>query len=193
MRLNNLVDDQEYLEEKKKLLTEKIRLEQGLKNENKEKDVDQETQQALTLASQGMNRFKNGSLEDKKGILQEIGSNFFLKDRKLIIEAEKPFLILEGGLKKINGNIERLEPARIGFTESKIRLSLSQIQSWCAVVEDVRTFSRKENAIDKFKQLYQEEFGEILSDHDAFDKFSRLANFTRVVLAKSQRGSGYYR
>ena len=50
------------------------------------------------------------ALEDKRSILREIGSNFFLKDKKLLIQAEKPFLILEEGLKGINDGNETLEP-----------------------------------------------------------------------------------
>ena len=36
--------------------------------------------------------------------------------------------------------------------------------------------------IKKFKEIYKEEFGEEISDEVAFDRFSRLLNFLRVVI-----------
>jgi hypothetical protein len=35
--------------------------------------------------------------------------------------------------------------------------------------------------IEQFKKLYLEEFGEELSDSEAFDRFSRLVNFLRLL------------
>ena len=87
--------------------------------------------------------FETGTLNDKRLILQKIGSNFLLKDQKLIIEAKKVFRILEDGLNLVRSGIEPLEPSRSDSIEPKTQLSFSQIQSWWAQVEDVRTFYRK--------------------------------------------------
>jgi len=35
--------------------------------------------------------------------------------------------------------------------------------------------------IEQFKNIYKEEFGEELSDKDAFDRFSRMVNALRMV------------
>jgi len=150
MRLNDLINDNEYLQEKKKLLHEKIKLEGSLSNRNANGNARKAielTKKALIFANQGKDRFQNGSLGDKRSMLQgiqEIGSNFFLRDRKLIIEAEKPLLTLEEGLKAVNGGVKSLEPLKCGSGEPKNGLSSSQILCWHAVIEDVRTFFRKE-------------------------------------------------
>lgn len=141
MRLNDLIDDQEYLKEKKRLLEEKIKIEESLKNGtgNGRKAIEL-TEKTLIFASQAKDRFQNGSLEDKRSILQGFGSNLSLLDKKLIIQIEKPLLILENGLRGVNGENRSLEPQKSGLIEREKGPSFSKIQSWCAIVEDVRTF-----------------------------------------------------
>ena len=39
-----------------------------------------------------------------------------------------------------------------------------------------------EKTLEAFKKLYQDEFGEIISDSQAYEKFLRLVNLLRVVL-----------
>lgn len=38
-----------------------------------------------------------------------------------------------------------------------------------------------EKTIEKFRQLYSEEFGEEISKREALEKFLRLINFVRVI------------
>lgn len=141
MRLRDLMSDEEYTGEKKKLLEEKMKLEKSLTNEiDIRKRPLELTEKTLIYACTAKDNFQNGSLKDKKSILQGFGSNFFLKDKKLFIQAEKPLLIIEEGLKKVNCGFKSLEPLKIGSTERENALSDSTIQCWWAIVEDVRTF-----------------------------------------------------
>jgi len=39
-----------------------------------------------------------------------------------------------------------------------------------------------EKTIEEFKKIYQDEFGETISDSQAYEKFLRLVNLLRVVL-----------
>ncbi len=142
MRLNDLIDDEEYLKEKKRLLDEKIRLEEIPQNQNGKNPIEL-TGKILAFAHQAKDRFKKASLDGKRTLLQQLGSNLFLKDKKLIIQAEKPFLILEEGVKKANQEIGRIEPLKNGPIDPKNGLPFSMIQQWCAVVHDVRTFYRE--------------------------------------------------
>ncbi len=141
MRLKELIDDEEYLNEKKKLMGERCslgeRLKNGYGNGNQALEL---TEKTIIFANQAKDRFQNGSLEDKRSILQGLGSNLFLKDQKLILQAEKPFIILEEGLKRVNTETYPLEPVKSGSVEPQSELSFSQIQSLWATVEDVRTF-----------------------------------------------------
>lgn len=58
-----------------------------------------------------------------------------------------------------------------------------------AVIEDVRTFSKKEKAINKFKKAYFEEFGDNLSDQKAYDKFFGLVKCLRVVVGEKSESA----
>lgn len=42
--------------------------------------------------------------------------------------------------------------------------------------------SPSKETIEKFKKIYQEEFGEIISDAKAYEKFLRLTNLLRAIL-----------
>jgi DNA invertase Pin-like site-specific DNA recombinase len=141
MRIGNLIDDEEYLKEKKALQQEKIGLEMRLHN-NEDPSL-KLTIDTLNFAGSAMERFQKDSSADKRAVFREIGSNFSLKDRKLSIEAEKPLVIVEEGLKKINGDFGRLEPSNFPLTTPKNGLSVAQIHTLSASVEDVRTFFRK--------------------------------------------------
>jgi DNA invertase Pin-like site-specific DNA recombinase len=141
MRLKDLIDDEEYVKEKKSLLEEKIRLEESLKdgNDNGKKSIEL-TEKAFVFASRAKDRFQNGLLEDKRTILQGLGSNLLLKDKKLLIQIEKPLILIEKSLNGVNDGNNSLEPQISGTYEPKTELRTSNFLSWYAVVEDVRTF-----------------------------------------------------
>ena len=40
-----------------------------------------------------------------------------------------------------------------------------------------------QKTLDRFKKIYEEEFGEELTDDAAFEKFSRLVNVLRVIMS----------
>ena len=44
--------------------------------------------------------------------------------------------------------------------------------------------SPNKETIEEFKKIYQEEFGETISDCQAFEKFLRLVNLLRGILKK---------
>jgi hypothetical protein len=55
-----------------------------------------------------------------------------------------------------------------------------------------RNMKPDQDTICKFKKIYKDEFGEELTDEDAFERFSRLVNAVRIVvygrLDTTQRG-----
>lgn len=140
MRLRDLIGDDEYLKEKKDLLGEKIKLENNLKNGDAGQETFELAASTFSFANQAVTHFQNGTPEEKKQILQKIGSNLVLKDKKLLIQAKKVFRIIEDGIRAVRGEISPLEPLNIGLFEMKKEPSQAQIQLWCANVEDVRTF-----------------------------------------------------
>ncbi len=141
MRLNDLMSDDEYLREKRRLLDEKIALTERLKNDDAGKiNPVASTVETFIFAGQALDRFRNGSPEDKRNVLQQIGSNFHLDDGKLVIKAEKPLLIIEEGLKAVCTDFNWLELPINGLVMGKNALYCSAIPDWRAVVDDVRTF-----------------------------------------------------
>ncbi len=140
MRLKDMIDDQEYLNEKRRLSDEKIGLEESQRDGvGRAVQALQATEETFIFANQAKDTFQKGTLNDKRSIFQNIGSDHSLKDQKLIIQAKKVFRILEDGLKLVGAGIRPLEPPGSGSTEPRTELSPSQIQLWWRCVEDVRT------------------------------------------------------
>ncbi|MFA5386502.1 MAG: recombinase family protein [Candidatus Paceibacterota bacterium] len=133
MRFKDLIDDSEYLGEKKKLIEEKMRIEKRLKEGiNYGRRAVELTEKTLIFANEGRETFRDGLSEDKRDVLQWIGSNLFLKDKKLTIQAKKPLLILEEGLRGIDKEMERLEPEEYGVNNGQNGLSLALFQRLCS-------------------------------------------------------------
>jgi len=144
MRLRDLVGDDEYLREKRQLLEEKIKLENRLKNVSGGDEAFDLTASTFSFANQAAGHFQNGTLDEKREVVQKIGSNLLLKDKKLLIQAKKVYNIIEDGVKAVVEEITPLEPLDNGLFQLKFEPSLTQIQLWHTLVEDVRTFYENE-------------------------------------------------
>jgi DNA invertase Pin-like site-specific DNA recombinase len=144
MRINDLIDDQEYLAEKQTLLAEKLRLDEKVHGNTDAADTQEESpEDMISFASMAMKRFHEGTIQEKRSIFIRVGSNFFLRDKKLFIKAKKALIVLEKGLRGVGGKNDWLESLNIGLSEAQITLSKPQIIRWHAVVDDVRTFYRE--------------------------------------------------
>lgn len=144
MRLKDLLDDSEYLAEKAVLMKEKLRLEKRQCDIAKgSRPAVERTIDLLNFAHQAVDNFKNGNLEKKRTVFNSVGSNFSLANKKLSIQAEKPFLILENGLKEIYDLSGPLEPSYSGSNTGENEPSQAQITRWWALVDDVRTYFLK--------------------------------------------------
>ena len=141
MRLRDLIGDEEYLSEKRKLIDEKTRLERNLGSlANGTNNPDDLTTKAFRFAHEALEKFRSGTPEIKKGIIREIGSNFLLKNKKLKIDVVKPFSLIQETLKALSSENERLELPEKQMDATRFELSRSQFLVWCTLVNDVRTF-----------------------------------------------------
>jgi hypothetical protein len=145
MRLKDLLDDDEYLAEKKVLVKEKLRLEKNLRDisEGRQPAIDRAIE-VLRFAHVAANSFREGDLEKKRSVFADIGSNFSLASKILSIQAENPFVIIEDGLREIRGLSGPFEPSDLGSTTGENEPSQAQITRWWACVDDVRTFFLKQ-------------------------------------------------
>lgn len=74
-------------------------------------------EQTFEFACAARTQFAKGDGTTKKEILLTIGSNLMLKDKKLCIEARKPFFILEKSLSADERENEPIEPEYTSLPE----------------------------------------------------------------------------
>jgi len=140
MRLGELIDDAEYMSEKRKILDDKIRFEEELSGKHTDQRSIERTEKSLRLANRAKIMFKNGLKEDKQTMLREVGSNFLLKDKKLLFEAEKPFIMLSSVLGVVGRENGAFELSENSSVKAKIVLSQDAIRLWWTTVDDVRKY-----------------------------------------------------
>jgi hypothetical protein len=110
MRLRELINDEEYLTEKRKLLDNKIRVEESLKAmDGGLNNVHDQTARTFKFAHDALERFESGAPEIKKSIMREVGSNFFLRDKTLSIDVVKPFQLIQEALDTLSTENRGLE------------------------------------------------------------------------------------
>jgi len=148
---HSLLSDEEYGRQRVELLKEKSALEELLRDAGHrvERWVNL-SEQVFEFACTARARFAKGDAKTKKEILAAIGSNLTLKDKKLCIEARKPFFILEKSMpadKPRNGSIE---PENTGLLYEQKRARAFHRPKGLGDVDDVRTYGRR------FKKLVKE-------------------------------------
>ena len=138
------LSDLEYGQRRVKLLKEKSALEELLQ------DTGHRVEQALTLSEKLFEfactvqiQFAKGDAQTKKEILSTIGSNLTLKDKRLSIEATKPFCVLEKSMSDQEPKIQPIEPenTRLPYRQKEACASLRP--NVLGDLDDVRTYGYK--------------------------------------------------
>ena len=73
-------------------------------------------------------------------IFSSLGSNLTLKDKKLNVEAYKPYLLIKEALVAVRAESAWFEPAKYGSTTSQKAALAASSPSWLPGVEAVRTW-----------------------------------------------------
>ncbi len=95
LRLRGLISDDEYALKKRELNSEVLRFKhQEAQNGSGAPIWFEPFAKAISFATLAPNRFAGGSREEKRAILLALGSNLFLRDRILRIQAQKPLALL---------------------------------------------------------------------------------------------------
>ena len=114
----SMLSDQEYAKRKASLVEEKIRLEELLNDTghrvNNWLDIAEKT---FGFACNARNKFAEGSNEEKGQILQIIGSNLTLKDKKLCIQPSKTLALIEKVVRDVPQTRGTFEPKNNGQNE----------------------------------------------------------------------------
>jgi len=117
----SLLSDEEYAKIKSELLKEKARLEEILNDTGARVEKWLEIgEKIFNFACHDRYLFKNGSAQEKSQILQALGSNLILKDKKLIIELKKPLRVIEEVSSRVPEVKPRFEPKKSDKNKCKL-------------------------------------------------------------------------
>jgi site-specific DNA recombinase len=120
LRMNDEVSEEEYKGKKSKLMKEKEHLQELLKATDARQESWLElTEKTFAFAHYSRYWFTKGDLKKKREIFSTLGSNMTLKDKKILIQAEKPFSIIQSGLTELGAEKASLEPTMQGSTKRK--------------------------------------------------------------------------
>ncbi len=137
------MSDEEYSLQRTALLEEKRGLEKSLQGVGQQVETClQQSEQALEFACAVRQQFTKGDFATKKEIVATIGSNLTLKDKILIVEARKPFYLLETSLCHAEGQNEPIEPENTVATQGQKEACASSCPSLCPG-EDSNLHARK--------------------------------------------------
>lgn len=120
MRAGGEITEQQFKDKKAKLIQEKIKLQELLKDTDKRVDNWLErAEEALMFAQHAKLAFENGSLQRKREILNALGSNLLLKDRKLRINLENCLLPMQRIHSALGKKKSRFEPQDLCLNKRK--------------------------------------------------------------------------
>jgi DNA invertase Pin-like site-specific DNA recombinase len=146
----SLLSDAEYAERRSVLLKEKAALEKMLN------DAGPRAEQQLRLAEKTFEfacgvqeRFAKGDPKTKKEILTTVGSNLVLKDKKLLIEARKPFVTLGDALSPESPVISPIEPEKTKAAQRQNIPTLFLSPYMRGEGDDVRTLKHEYSSLVK--------------------------------------------
>ena len=106
-----LISDEEYKHQKELLLEEKHGLEEQLDGANGQQENWLETaERVFHFATNARYWFNEGTLEQKRAIVQAIGLNLTLDDKLLRCDLLKPFESIQKGAEMLKDEVQRIEP-----------------------------------------------------------------------------------
>jgi len=144
----SLLSDEEYAKRKAQLLKEKARLEEVLIDSGGRVERWLDTaEKTFNFACHAREWFAKGNPEEKSQILQAIGSNLTLKDKKLHIQVKKPLVFVEEMVKRAPQVKAGFEPKKKGQNERKLGQFYAQNPIVRGLVDDVRTCLMGQNTI----------------------------------------------
>ena len=131
MRINNEIKSDEFTEWKNTLLKEKAHFMDLLNDAQDRANTWLERADNLfSFAKTAKTRFKNGTITEKKEIIQALGSNLLLKDKSLPIKLSQPFEILEALSPEVMVLNCVFQPVLQGGLSSILGVEESKLEIW---------------------------------------------------------------
>lgn len=94
MRTRNLIDDNEFASDREKLEHERLRLSARLAEPEQQAKSIELFQDLISFSNQAVDWFEAGDEAARRLIVETVGSNLSLTDKRLSIEAAKPFSLM---------------------------------------------------------------------------------------------------
>jgi len=136
LRLNEQVSDLEYETKKKNLEDERERVKELLDDtEGRAKRWLSASEEAFNVACLAVEKFNNGDMKTKQIMLNSIGSNFLLKDRKLLFDLKKPYFVFKNAAEGQYEDLGSLELVKYASIVTKNGLSEPANPSWLPLVD----------------------------------------------------------
>jgi len=131
MRLKDLLDDNEYLEQKKSLKNELEGNRSKLREtEERADDWLELTEKAFDFATYARSNFQKGDWRTRKDILMALGQNFTMQDGKLSFQACKWLEPIRKGYPALAKEYKRLELNKKPLNKAKTEALSSVITQW---------------------------------------------------------------
>ena len=144
VKLKGLIQDNEYLHKKNELVNESLGLKQQLERlRTQNGSAINRCREVFKYAESARGRFEKGSPETKRKILGVVGSNWILKDKKLLIIAQKPFNVIQSFLGTSDGNKAMFEPMNLSLHKHKNPPVTAGLCANLRFLNDVRTAVRE--------------------------------------------------
>lgn len=123
----NVITYEEFATAKAELMKEKARLEEILNDSsgriNRWLEIGEDT---FKFACYARIWFEKGDPQLKSGILQALGSNLTLKDKKLLVELREPLVAIKKVVKMVPEAKTGFEPKKMGLNELKLEVIYAQ-------------------------------------------------------------------
>jgi len=134
MRARDLLDDEEYLEEKTNLKNKLSKLQENTDDKINHDKVIELTKDAYVFSAQAYHEYNKGDKKVKREILNDLGSNRKIKDKKVLILVQKWLMPIYKRVEIYNAKLARLEPLKFGYdynkNEALNRLRTSWLRGW---------------------------------------------------------------
>ena len=156
-----LLSDDEYAQRRGELLKEKAALEELINSTDQRLEQQLKlSEEAFEIACTTQKGFAEGDPSTKKEILAAVQSNLTLKDKKLLFEAKKPFLILENTIYPEKPIVSPIEPEKTVVTHGRKVPSIFMRPCLLGDLDDVRTNLQKAHrAAALIYAHFKKEFG----------------------------------
>lgn len=118
LRIRGMIDDAEYMRNKKELVGRKTKVEEALTDTKQRAENWLElTEKTFDFITYAAHHFEKAGFEEKRNILRGFGSNFYLKNKTLHMQPQKWLVPIAKSYKALEAQYLSFEPAQIDSTK----------------------------------------------------------------------------